>query len=76
MEAGQARKEYEKRWQDFSSSTAGDAGLKQKLAYIDIPWPLDEFASSQQLVSVVFAGILVRVSGPYIQDMQVLLSCK
>ncbi|CAL5220265.1 g2246 [Coccomyxa viridis] len=61
VDAGQARKEYEKRWQDFSSSTAGDAGLKQKLAYIDIPWPLDEFASNGQLVSVVFAGTLGQV---------------
>jgi len=29
------------------------------MAYIDIPWPVEEFASNEQLRSVMFAGTLV-----------------
>ena len=29
------------------------------MAYIDIPWPVEEFASNEQLRSVIFAGTLV-----------------
>ena len=71
MEVGQARREYEKRWQDFSSGAAGNA-ITQKIAYIDIPWPLDEFASSEQLRSVVFADTLVCILSLYITDVRVL----
>ena len=76
MEAGQARKEYEKRWQDFSGSAAGSASSRQKLAYIDIPWPLDEYASGEQLVSVVFADTLVCILRPCTTNVPVLSVCK
>ena len=70
LEAEQARKGYEQRWQRLCGSTTKNANRKQKLAYIDIPWPLDEFASSELLLSVVFAGTLVSGPGLVIQAMR------
>ena len=59
VEAEHTRIAYERRWQRFSSSAAGKSSSQQKLAYIDIPWPVEEYVSSEQLLSVVFAGTLV-----------------
>ena len=56
---GQARAEYETRWQHFKSS-AGSADSEHKLSYIDIPWPAEDFAGNDELISIVFAGTMVR----------------
>ena len=54
----QARRAYEARWQQFQSKTrAGKPGIR--LAYIDIPWPAEEFASNDELIQVLFACTLV-----------------
>ena len=59
VEAEHARMAYERSWQRFRSSAGCKPSAEQKLAYIDIPWPAEEYVSSEQLISVVFAGTLV-----------------
>lgn len=53
----QARKAYEARWQRFNAAAQSPG---TKLAYIDIPWPAEEFASDEELQQAILAGTVVR----------------
>ena len=58
MASEQAGRAYEARWQQFQSKTRpGKPDIR--LAYIEIPWPAEEFASNDELIQVVFACTLV-----------------
>lgn len=52
----QARRAYEARWQRFTEAAKSPG---TKLAYIDIPWPAEEFASDVELQQAIFAGTVV-----------------
>ena len=71
----QARKAYEARWQRFNAAAQSPG---TKLAYIDIPWPAEEFASDVELQQAILAGTVVR---PHLKQQQhsrydVAISCQ
>jgi hypothetical protein len=55
---GNARQMYESRWLHLVSRTKGNKELG-RLTYADVPWPAEEGASAEEILSVLLAGIKV-----------------